>query len=199
VKIIDDVRTGFHVEQRKRLTNTVRSDQPGHGALFCVVARTLRTTSKGSAELQVLIVSHSGPGSHTLVSSADMNPFSNITLSPHSPSSIAGERGAESRPKSLFSLLEPIAQFLPADVIIYGSDHDMGSWLLGDDQRQAAMQAIRAGRYLTEEELVVLERRNGRGAVGGLVSACPEDSPAWQMRLAEKSGEQVEIESTGET
>ena len=125
--------------------------------------------------------------------------FSNITLSPHSPSSIAGERGAESRPKSLFSLLEPIAQFLPADVIIYGSDHDMGSWLLGDDQRQAARQAIRAGRYLTEEELVILERRNGRGAVGGLVSACPEDSPAWQMRLAEKSGEQVEIESTGET
>jgi hypothetical protein len=75
----------------------------------------------------------------------------------------------------------------------------MGSWLLGEDQRQAALQAIKAGRYLTEEELVVLERRNGRGAVGGLVSACPEDSPAWQMRLAEKAGEEPELESTGKT
>jgi hypothetical protein len=75
----------------------------------------------------------------------------------------------------------------------------MGSWLLGEDQRQAAMQAIRAGRYLTEEELVILERRDGRGAVGGLVSACPEDSPAWLMRLAEKNGEQPEVENTGKT
>ena len=87
---------------------------------------------------------------------------------------------------------------MPAVVTIYGSDHDMGSSLLGEDQRQAALQAIKAGRYLTEEELVLLERRNGRGAVGDLVSACPEDSPAWKMRLAEKDGEQPDLENTGE-
>jgi hypothetical protein len=183
--------------------NTVRSDQPGHRAVFCVVSRTFRTAGQEPAELKVLLVSPSSRGCRPVALTLrsrqlTFDSFSNITLSPHSPSTIAGERGAESRPKSLFSLLEPIAQFLPADVVIYGSDHDMGSWLLGDDQRQAAKQAISAGRYLTEDELVLLERRNGRGAVGGLVSACPEDSPAWQMRLAEKDGEQWDFETTGE-
>jgi hypothetical protein len=123
---------------------------------------------------------------------------SKISLSPHGPSTISGDRGNTSRPLSLFHLLEPIAQFLPADVRFHGSDHDMGSWLLGDDQRQAALQAIKDGRYLGQDELALFERRSGRGADEGLVSACPEDSPAWLMRLAQKRGEDVEPESTGE-
>jgi hypothetical protein len=125
--------------------------------------------------------------------------FSKINLSPTASSTISGERGATSRPRSLFTLLEPIAQFLPTDVQFYGSDHDMGSWLLGDDQHKAAMQAIRVGRYLTEAELAAFERRSHRVEVEGLVSVCPKDSPAWKMRMAEKYGGYVKPESTGES
>ncbi|WWD18275.1 hypothetical protein CI109_102725 [Kwoniella shandongensis] len=102
-----------------------------------------------------------------------------ITLSPTAASSLYGERKISARPRLLFSLLEPIAQHLPADVTFTMSDHDLGSWILGDDQKQAALAAVREGRYLSEADLKPFEKREGRQPVKGLVSACPEGSPGW--------------------
>ncbi|KIR60323.1 hypothetical protein I314_03614 [Cryptococcus bacillisporus CA1873] len=117
---------------------------------------------------------------------------SQITLSPTGSSSLYGERAHSARARLLFQLIEPIAQFLPGDITLSLSDHDLGSWLLGDDQKQAALDAIRDGRYLTEEELKAYEKREGRLPVKGLVSACPPGSPGWQRGVAKRDGLQVE-------
>ncbi|XAO24787.1 hypothetical protein I312_103593 [Cryptococcus bacillisporus CA1280] len=117
---------------------------------------------------------------------------SQITLSPTGPSSLDGERAHSARARLLFQLIEPIAQFLPGDITLSLSDHDLGSWLLGDDQKQAALDAIRDGRYLTEEELKVYEKREGRLPVKGLVSACPPGSPGWQRGVAKRDGLETE-------
>ncbi|WWD04614.1 hypothetical protein V865_002685 [Kwoniella europaea PYCC6329] len=115
-----------------------------------------------------------------------------ITLSPDGPSSLFGERKISARPRLLFQLLEPIAQYLPKEVTFTLSDHDLGSWILGDDQKQAALQAISEGKYLTEAELKQLEKREGRQPVKGLVSACPQGSPGWERGLAIKEGRSTE-------
>ncbi|AAW43180.1 hypothetical protein CNBD0460 [Cryptococcus deneoformans B-3501A] len=116
---------------------------------------------------------------------------SQITLSPIRQSSLYGERAHSLRARLLFQLIEPIAQFLPGDITFSLSDHDLGSWLLGDDQKQAALDAIRNGRYLTEEELEVYEKREGRQAVKGLASACPPGSPGWQHGVARRDGLEI--------
>lgn len=118
--------------------------------------------------------------------------LSHITLSPDGPSSLFGERKISARPRLLFQLLEPIAQYLPKEVTFTLSDHDLGSWILGDDQKQAALQAISEGKYLTEAELKQLEKREGRQPVKGLVSACPQGSPGWERGLAIKEGRSTE-------
>ena len=74
----------------------------------------------------------------------------------------------------------------------------MGSWLLGEDQRLAAMEAIRQGRYLTNAELKAYEKKVGRVEVAGLVSTCPEDSLAWTMAKSEKDGLTPVLDSLGE-
>ncbi|WWC88904.1 uncharacterized protein L201_003819 [Kwoniella dendrophila CBS 6074] len=115
-----------------------------------------------------------------------------ITLSPDSESSLYGRRAHSARPRLLFQLLEPIAQYLPKEVTFTLSDHDLGSWILGDDQKQAAFAAIKSGTYLSESELKQLEKREGRQPVKGLVSACPEGSPGWQRGLAVRDGTSLE-------
>ncbi|WVQ80599.1 hypothetical protein IAT38_002704 [Cryptococcus sp. DSM 104549] len=118
---------------------------------------------------------------------------SQITLSPDSASSLYGERAHSARPRLLFNLLEPIAQFLPAELTLSLSDHDLGSWLLGDDQKQAALTAIKEGRYLSEEDLKPYEKREGRMPVKGLVSACPVGSRGWNRGVAKRDGTEVEV------
>ncbi|WVF69398.1 hypothetical protein IAT40_004175 [Kwoniella sp. CBS 6097] len=116
-----------------------------------------------------------------------------ITLSPDGPSKLFGDRAHSARPRLLFKLLEPIAQYLPSELTFSLSDHDLGSWLLGDDQKQAALQAIRDGRYLTEEELKAFEKREGRVKVKGFFSACPVGSPGWNQGLAMLDGHEIEM------
>ncbi|EIW68082.1 hypothetical protein TREMEDRAFT_63970 [Tremella mesenterica DSM 1558] len=114
-----------------------------------------------------------------------------VDLSPTTESILSGERAVSVRAKALFNLLEPIAQYFYTDVTFYGSDHDMGKNLLGDDQRQAALEAVREGRFLTEMDLKGYEKTQGRVAVGGLASACPEGSPAWNRSLDIQEGRMV--------
>ena len=71
----------------------------------------------------------------------------------------------------------------------------MGSWLLGEDQRLAALEAIEEGRYLTDDQLESYEKKVGRVDVAGLVSTCPEDSLAWKMA---KSQLTPRLDSLGE-
>lgn len=88
-------------------------------------------------------------------------------------------------------MLAPLAPYLPAEITIHGSDHDLGSWLLGHDQLLALETAIKEGRYMSEEELKPYQVRQKRVAVDGLVSCCPEGSLAWNQSLAIKQGETI--------
>lgn len=127
-----------------------------------------------------------------------MKTYSQMTLSPNAPSSISGERAHIGRAKSLFTLLEPIAQYLPVEISIHVSDHDAGTWILGEDQRLATQDAIRDNRFLSEEELLPLEKRDGRVGVKGLVSACPEESPAWQRAVKGSDSDETANPINGE-
>ncbi|KAK8858385.1 hypothetical protein IAR55_002612 [Kwoniella newhampshirensis] len=124
---------------------------------------------------------------------------SQITLSPEGESSLYGERAISARPKLLFSLLRPIAQLLPADITFSMSDHDLGSWILGDDQKQAALSAVKEGRYLSEADLKPFEKKEGRQPVKGLVSACPEGTPGWNRGVAKRDGLPLDQPSPGES
>jgi hypothetical protein len=105
---------------------------------------------------------------------------------------------AAPRPE-LNSLINPLASLLPAPVTIHVSDHDLGSWILADDQRNLISTAFLEGRYLSEEELKPYEKRFDRGLqVEGLVSACPQGSAAWFAALRAKEGMSIDLASSGE-
>jgi len=116
---------------------------------------------------------------------------SEIVLDPKGKSHTKGPRGSATRPQQLFGLLEPIAQCLPTKIAFHGSDHDLGSTLLGDDQRQAALEAIRGKRYLTEKELRRYEDGIGKGLVKGTVAACPAASLSWNQTLLKQEGRYI--------
>lgn len=116
---------------------------------------------------------------------------SEIVLDPKGNSHAKGTRGFATRPQLLFGLLEPIAQYLPAKISFHGSDHDLGTTLLGDDQRQAAFDAIRDKRYLTEDDLRGYEDEIGKGLVKGIVAACPAGSLSWNQTLRKQEGGHV--------
>ena len=124
---------------------------------------------------------------------------SHINLSPTGPSSISGERADVNRCSRVFQLVEPIAQFLPSDIEVHASDHDAGSALLGEDQRLAAQQAVREGRFLDERELETFETRNATMKRIGFVSACPQDSPAWRMAMAKLDGVELPLSPEGDS
>jgi hypothetical protein len=113
---------------------------------------------------------------------------SEIILDPKGKSDAKGTRGFATRPQLLFSLLEPIAQYLPTKISFHGSDHDLGTTLLGDDQRQAAFDAIRKKRYMAEDELRGYEDGIGKGVVKGTVAACPVGSLSWNQTLVKQEG-----------
>lgn len=101
---------------------------------------------------------------------------SSITLDPNGPSSLGGERESFIRPNQMFSMLEPIAQYLDKEVTIYASDHDMGNSVIHDDLRAAALEAAAKGTYISTEELERLE--DGRDHGLGMFASCSETSPA---------------------
>lgn len=108
-----------------------------------------------------------------------------------------------SRGKLLFTLLSPLASSFPplqdgSPITLHVSDHDLGSWIVGHDQILATQEAVRDGRYMSEEELKPFEKKEGRGPVKGLLSACPEDSRGWQVGLARKEGEEIDFTDRGE-
>jgi len=111
-----------------------------------------------------------------------------MVLDPKGKSHAKGTRGFATRPQLLFGLLEPIAQYLPTKISFHGSDHDLGTTLLGDDQRQAAFDAIRDKRFLTEEELRGYEDGIGKGVIKGTVAACPVESLSWNQTLVKQEG-----------
>ena len=83
----------------------------------------------------------------------------------------------------MFELCEPFAQYLPDEALFYLSDHDDGTWLFGEDQKEAAFAAIAEHRFLGDDELAAFENRKTRK--NGLVSACSHDSIAWRMATGE--------------
>jgi hypothetical protein len=65
----------------------------------------------------------------------------NLTITP-SNVIIGGDRGQSSRPISMKTLIEGFLGYLPEgfEVEFTGSDHDLGSSVLGVDQRARAME-----------------------------------------------------------
>jgi hypothetical protein len=95
-------------------------------------------------------------------------------------------------------LVEPLAHLVPltadgSPVSITVSDHDLGQMIPGADQYEFLAQAIKDGRQVTEEELQPFEKKDGRGEVQGLLSACPVDSLGWRMGLTREVSDFVPI------
>lgn len=85
---------------------------------------------------------------------------SEVHVSKEGESSLTGNRASSARGKLLFSLISSLGPLLPCDLTIHISDHDLGSWLLGDDQRELLLDAARNGRYVDPEtELKPLENK----------------------------------------
>jgi len=86
-------------------------------------------------------------------------------LNPDGPSWVDGGK-ANFRSVDLLKLLEPLAQYLPDSVVFTTSTHDLGSSILGDDQRLFLESKIAKGEYATEEELKPLEDKDRHKALG---------------------------------
>lgn len=101
-----------------------------------------------------------------------------------------GPRAEAGRPQSLKGLFDGFRHRLPEDFDIEftGSDHDLGSWILGDDQRERAMELVQEGRHFTMDELKELQSMK-RTPVKGWFSACKLDSPANIKPWAENATE----------
>ena len=108
-------------------------------------------------------------------------PRSHITVGPTVEPSLSGERSTAPRAKQLFNLLLPLAHLLPTDISIHASDHDLGSWILGDDQRQLALTRINTAKkadgtglnqvkFFSPNDLKRLEDRKRNGHPGWFVS-----------------------------
>lgn len=77
------------------------------------------------------------------------------------------------RARDLMALLEPIARYLPEATEFTVSTHDLGSTIIGEDQRLFLEEKIAAGEYATEEELKPYEnghRHKDKGVDGTTVS-----------------------------
>jgi hypothetical protein len=66
----------------------------------------------------------------------------------------------------MLDLMLPIAQYLPEATEFTTSTHDLGSWILGDDQRLLLKAKVADGKYATEEELKPFENKDRHKAVG---------------------------------
>jgi len=86
-------------------------------------------------------------------------------LNPDGPSWVDGGN-ANRRSLDLLKLLEPLAQYLPDSVVFTTSTHDLGSSILGDDQRLFLESKLAKGTYATEEELKPLEDRDRHKTMG---------------------------------
>lgn len=123
------------------------------------------------------------------VSALTTAPFTfHISVGPDATHELTGQRATATRAKQLFNLVTALGSVLPKDINIHVSDHDLGSWILGEDQRSLAktridsvMQPDGTGlnkiKYLGGAELKRLENKN-RNDHRGWFSACDEDSPA---------------------
>ncbi|WOO79458.1 Beta-1,2-xylosyltransferase 1 [Vanrija pseudolonga] len=107
-----------------------------------------------------------------------------IVLRPNGKSTLTGDREDYPRPNEQFKQLLPLVPYLPNDVTLWFSDHDMANWILPADYRQAALDAVAKGTYLTPKELQNLEDGDDHDSEGkqmGLLASCAEDSPARQL------------------
>lgn len=70
------------------------------------------------------------------------------------------------RADAMLDLLVPIASNLPEIVDMVVSTHDLGSWIIGDDQRIFLENKIANREYATAEELKPFENANRHKAKG---------------------------------
>ncbi|KAJ9107286.1 hypothetical protein QFC21_000733 [Naganishia friedmannii] len=132
-----------------------------------------------------------------------------ISVGPTIVPKIGGPRASATRAKQFLSLVSPLSDLLPTDITMVASDHDLGSWILGADQRSLAIGRVHTAldeareegktgglnnvRYLGGSELKHLENQN-RNGITGWFSACDENSAArgrdraMENRLREMEG-----------
>ncbi|KAL7424320.1 hypothetical protein Q5752_000002 [Cryptotrichosporon argae] len=114
-----------------------------------------------------------------------------INFDPDAEVTFTGAQANSQRQQALLELLRPLNALMPSAFTIYVSDHDMGNFVAPDALRQSALGAVAEGRYLSDDQLKLLESR-GRTQFKTLASACPEDSPAWRLAVAEAKGETID-------
>lgn len=111
-----------------------------------------------------------------------------LQVGPNVETQRTGLRADATRAKQFESLVGPLREWIPQDLELHVSDHDLGSWILGADQRDLAVSRIHSAlredgtglnrvRYLSPTELKRLENKN-RHEMQGWFSACPDNSPA---------------------
>lgn len=111
-----------------------------------------------------------------------------LQVGPNVETRRSGLRADATRAKQFESLVGPLREWIPQDLQLHVSDHDLGSWIVGADQRELAIQRIHAAlkddgtglnavKHLSATELKRLENKN-RHEMQGWFSACPDDSPA---------------------
>ncbi|ORY27899.1 glycosyl transferase family 90-domain-containing protein [Naematelia encephala] len=91
----------------------------------------------------------------------------------------------------VLNLLRPVAQYLPEDLSLVFSDHDVCGSLSGDDMIQAAKEAVAESRTLTDSELEEFEKLNGQVEIGAEASICPKDSLAAKLKVSLVSRSQM--------
>ncbi|KAG7529747.1 hypothetical protein FFLO_05436 [Filobasidium floriforme] len=103
---------------------------------------------------------------------------------------ISGAKAQSSRPTSMKNLIQGFLGYLPEgfEVEFTGSDHDLGSQVLGQDQRERALELAVKGEHFSEDELKRLQDLK-RTPIKGWFSACNLDSPANIVPGAENASE----------
>jgi hypothetical protein len=109
---------------------------------------------------------------------------SEIHLNPSGSARVTGKMAHSARAKLVLDLLSPLAHLVPTAVTLHFSDHDLGSWLVGDDLRELALRAVKENRYLSREELRRYERKEkGWVKAKGIAAACPSDSVGYKRNV----------------
>lgn len=99
---------------------------------------------------------------------------SKITLGP-SPA-LTGDQAHNPRAAVHFDLLRPLIPYLPAQVSLVISNHDMGNSMPSAELRSSLLDHVARGKWIDVEELARLENPKHVGT--GILLSCAPDSPA---------------------
>lgn len=104
-----------------------------------------------------------------------------VNVGPTTEPTLTGQRSTAVRAQQFLKMVTPLGPILPRDIPIHVSDHDLGSWILGQDQRDIAIGRVKTMleadgtglnkvKHLGGAELKRLENKNRNDHRGWFVS-----------------------------